>query len=78
MESEKLFMRRNEAAAYLVARYGFGCKKVLEKAACVGGGPAFRKVGRLTVYERTELDKWALSKMSPPMLSTSDTGAQAA
>lgn len=69
---EKAFLRRDEAAAYLQARYGFGATRTLAKAATCGGGPAYRKAGRICLYEQAELDRWALAKLSPLMRSTSD------
>ncbi len=74
---EKLFFRRVEAANYLKSRYGFSTRKTLEKAATCGGGPAYRKVGRIVLYEVAELDRWALARMSAPIGSTSDTLCEA-
>lgn len=74
----KIFLRRKEAAAYLQDTYRFCSRKTLDKIASVGGGPAFRKVGRIVVYEKSELDRWAIEKMGEPRLSTSDIPGQAA
>lgn len=68
----KRFLRRAEAAEYTKTHYGFGTKKTLEKLASIGGGPEFRKVGRLVLYEPDAIDRWALARMSAPMRSTSD------
>jgi hypothetical protein len=70
--SEQIFLRRKEAAAYLQETYRFCSRKTLDKIASVGGGPAFRKIGRIVVYEKGELDRWATEKMGEPRLSTSD------
>lgn len=67
------FLRRKDAAQYLIENYGFGSARTLAKLACVSSeGPEFRKAGRLVLYERDALDKWALSKISRPQRSTSD------
>ncbi|MGD9657097.1 MAG: hypothetical protein AB7U61_05555 [Methylocystis sp.] len=75
MKADPLFLRRPEAAEYLRSKYGFGTKKSLDKLATVGGGPEFRKAGAFAIYEPDKLDEWALSKISAPMKSTSDTEA---
>jgi hypothetical protein len=74
------YLRRAEAAAYIRSRYGFPCAPTwLAKLACVGGGPTFRKAGRIPVYAKTECDRWAEERLSKPVRSTSEyQGAQAA
>jgi hypothetical protein len=67
-----LFLRREQAANYLAAKYGFGSKRTLAKLACVGGGPLFHKSGRLALYRPTDLDAWALSRIGAARKSTSD------
>ncbi len=72
-------LRRDEAAAYITDTHGLPCSpKTLAKYASVGGGPAFRKGGRIPLYDRTDLDAWALAKMSPKVRSTSELAALAA
>ncbi len=69
------FMRRQQAGAYLVSKYGFGSYRTLAKAAVVGDGPEFRTAGRRVVlYAIDALDRWALSKISDARHSTSDAG----
>lgn len=68
-----LFLRRDQAAEYLAAKYGFGSKRTLAKLACIGGGPVFHKSGRLALYRPTDLDAWALSRIGAARKSTSDT-----
>jgi hypothetical protein len=70
--STQEYLREQAAADYLRKRFGFGAKRTLSKLRCIGGGPAFRKVGRLVIYAPDELDAWARSRMSAPMRSTSD------
>jgi hypothetical protein len=49
--------------------------KTLAKLACVGGGPEFRKWGRVPLYEIAALDAWCDAKLSKPVRSTSELGA---
>ena len=72
----KQFKRRRAAAQYLQDNYEFGTPASLAKLAVTGGGPSFRKLGRMVLYEVPELDRWAQAKMSGPMRSTSDTGVE--
>jgi hypothetical protein len=74
--SERKFLRRREAAAYLRGRYGIGSEKTLAKLACVGGGPEFHKAGVAALYEAAALDTWALAKIGPAQASTSDVGTR--
>jgi hypothetical protein len=69
MDQDK-FLRRKDAAEYLLSKYGFGAERTLAKLACVGGGPLFRKAGKLVVYLPSDLDAWALSRLGPPRRST--------
>lgn len=70
------YLRTKQAAQYLLTRYGIGAQRSLAKWRCVGGGPAFHRMGdRLIVYTISDLDAWALGKMSPRMRSTSDLAA---
>jgi hypothetical protein len=72
-----VYLREKAAAEYLRARYGHGAAKTLSKLRVIGGGPEFRKAGRLVVYTREALDKWAASKLSRPLRSTSEVCAAA-
>ena len=69
---ERGFLRRRIAAEYLLQKYGFGAEKTLAKGAVTGDSPEYHKAGRLVLYTREALDKWALSKISAPQKSTSD------
>jgi len=65
-------MRRSEAAKYLNDKglpYG---PKTMAKLAVVGGGPPFRKAGRIPLYDPIDLDAWVCSKLSPLVKSTSE------
>ncbi len=75
-EAEIIYMRRMQAGDYLKSRYGFCSATLLSKLATVGGGPAYSKMGRLNLYRKTDLDEWALSRISAPIRSTSETPSQ--
>ena len=65
-------LNRSESSAYLREEHGISrTPGTLAKLAVVGGGPRFRKIGTRTVlYDVTDLDQWAASIMSRPVLST--------
>jgi hypothetical protein len=66
-------LNRREASQYLLEQHGIRrSPNTLAKLACVGGGPAFRKVGnKAVIYDPPTLDTYAAAITSPPMLSTS-------
>jgi hypothetical protein len=65
-------MRRADAARYIRETHGVPCAPTtLAKYAVLGGGPVFRRVGRIPIYSRDDLDTWARSRISEPVNSTS-------
>jgi len=70
--TDKPFLRRSEAAAYLQSLYGAYTCETLAKLACLGGGPRFRKLGPYPVYTPEDLDEWAASRMTRAVSSTSE------
>ena len=78
--SVERLLRRNEAAKYVTATYGFPCSpKTLAKLACVSSdGPPFRMAGRIPLYPQSSLDVWARSKIGPLARSTSEHARHAA
>ncbi len=66
------YLRRKQAAEYLRSKFGYGAERTLAKLESVGGGPIYRKIGRIVVYDPSELDAWALGRLSAPLRSTSD------
>jgi hypothetical protein len=65
--------RRQEAARYLAEVHGIPTSpKTLAKKAVIGGGPKFRKAGRIPLYEEQDLDSHAAEILSPPVRSTSE------
>lgn len=69
---QQIYLTRNSAAKYLKERYGQGAPRTLAKYAVLGGGPAFRKMGRAVLYIAADLDAWAMAKISAPIKSTSE------
>lgn len=72
MSTHKL-LRRKAASDYLHETHGLDrAPSTLTKLAVIGGGPIFRRAGRVPLYSTEDLDKWVASKLSPPMRSTSE------
>jgi hypothetical protein len=66
-------LRRSGAAKHVEETFGIPVSpKTLAKLAVVGGGPKFRKAGRIPLYDPPDLDEWARSKLSPLVSSTSE------
>src|SRR5262245_50333127 len=72
MRLEKL-LRRKAASEYLRETHGLErAPSTLAKLAVIGGGPIFRRAGRIPLYSPSDLDDYASSLISRPMRSTSD------
>ena len=72
--SNAAYLRRRAAAEYLRQRWGIPCsEKTLAKLACVGGGPAYHRFGRIPLYTVADLDEFAQAKIKP-VRSTSEYG----
>jgi hypothetical protein len=70
------FLRRKAASEYLHETHGLErAASTLAKLAVIGGGPIFRRIGRVPLYWPDDLDAWVASKLSPPMGSTSDAAS---
>ena len=70
------FLRRKAASQYLEETWGVNrAPSTLAKYAVIGGGPTFRRAGRVPLYSADDLDEWVASKLSPPMRSTSDAAS---
>ena len=76
MLEQREYLRRKAAGEYLRDTYKFCSPSMLSKLAVIGGGPELQYVGAIPLYEKTKLDAWALSKMSPAVRSTSERDAQ--
>ena len=64
MNPTSKFLKRKEAAEYLINIYGFGTKKTLDRLACEGGGPIITYLGtNRPRYLIQDLDAWIESKI---------------
>ena len=71
-ENDQKFLRRKEAAAFVRERFGLPCQPTtLSKLATVGGGPVYRKMGRIPLYRPSDLAAWAATRVGRPMRSSS-------
>jgi hypothetical protein len=52
--------------------------QTMRKDRCVGGGPKFVRFGAQIFYRADWLQEWVLTRMSPPMTSTSQAAETAA
>ena len=69
---ENRYRTREEAAQYLTDQLGLPVSKgTLQKWATTGGGPAYRRFGKRTVYTVEDLNEWADRKLSAPRMSSS-------
>jgi hypothetical protein len=66
------FLRPPQAADFLRENFGFGALGSLPKMRVMGGGPIYRKVGRLVLYTEADLLAWAESRLTGPHRSTSE------
>ena len=67
------YLRRRAAAEYLRETWGIPCsEKTLAKLACIGGGPAYRRYGRIPLHLTPDLDAYAECKLSKRVRSTSE------
>lgn len=66
-------LRRAAASVYLKEKHGIErSPATLAKYASIGGGPEFRRAGRVPLYTPDALDKYAESILSKPVRSTSE------
>ena len=60
LTSSATYLRRRAAAEYLREQRGIPCgEKTLAKLACIGGGPVYRRFGRIPLYLFADLDAYA-------------------
>jgi len=72
-----LLTRRDAAAALTAAGYPVA-RATLATRASRGGGPPYRKFGRLPIYRWGDLLDWAEARLSPSVRSTSELDTLAA
>ncbi len=70
--AETKMLDRKESAIYCTDRGYRTSYNTLMKLACTGGGPTFRKFGGRVIYAPEDLDTWIASRLSPPLISTSE------
>ena len=67
------FLRRKAAASYIREHWGYPCSpNTLAKLAVIGGGPIFRRAGRIPLYAVDDLDSYVEAKLGQPLRSTSE------
>jgi hypothetical protein len=71
---DALLMRAPAAEALSEAGYPIA-RATLATRASRGGGPPFRRFGRVPLYRWGDLLDWAQSRLSAPMRSTSEADA---
>ncbi len=71
MEIRREYLTRGQAAEYCIKQGLPVSPKTLAKYACVGGGPKFRKFGKMrVVYKITDLDEWIEQRLSDTFAAT--------
>jgi len=70
--SHLVFLDPPAASDFLTKRGFETAVRTLAKMRCVGGGPTFRRFGRLIRYERSALELWAEQRLSRPLRNTSE------
>ena len=71
MTEEKQYLTRGQASEYCLRKGLPVSPKTLAKYACVGGGPKFRKFGKMrVVYKITDLDEWIEQRLSDTFAAT--------
>jgi hypothetical protein len=63
---------RRQAAEYLTKCGLKTSANTLEKLACLGGGPRYRRIGNRALYTLQDLDAHVEAKTSAPLGSTSE------
>ena len=66
MISSETHLSREDAAAYLHHRIGWGTRDTLARLAREGRGPLMVLSGRRVFYPIVELDTWAAAQISAP------------
>lgn len=72
----ELNLRPEQAAEYLEGKNTPCSVATLATLRTRGGGPKFRKFGRMILYTPKSLDEWVESRLSDPVASTSEYAEQ--
>jgi hypothetical protein len=66
------YLTTKQAAIFLAEQNGIPiAPRTLTKLRVIGGGPIFRRFGRLVIYDSKDLLEWAAGRISGPLVSTS-------
>jgi hypothetical protein len=71
LDAETMLNRKQAASALWAAGFPVSASTLATKAVR-GGGPVFRRFGRIPLYKWGDLRRWAEEKLSKPMGSTSE------
>jgi hypothetical protein len=74
LDPEIMLRRRDAARALKEAGYPVS-EATLATKATRGGGPPYRRFGRVPLYRLGDLISWAEARLSEPMRSTSEADA---
>ena len=74
--SPDALLSRSRTAEELTARGYPVAAPTLRTMACRGGGPLYRKFGRVAVYRWADALGWAEGRLSEPRCSTSEADAR--
>lgn len=67
------YLNRKAASTYLLNCWGIKRSPgYLANLAVVGGGPAFHKAGRDSLYPRSGLDRWAREKLGSAAVTATE------
>jgi len=77
MQQPRPWRNAKQASKYFAAKGIKIAAGTYNKPRVTGGGPKFRKFGRVPLYDEADLDSWAEERLSPPKRSTSDSKAAA-
>jgi hypothetical protein len=70
------YLTRVNAAYYVTKKWGINLSPLtLDSHASKGSGPAYRKHGRRSYYETSDLDDWVIKGISQKLWSTSAEAA---
>jgi hypothetical protein len=69
------YLTRREAADYLKSQGLPIAASTLAKLVTIGGSPSYRKFGRSTVYQTSDLDAWAAARLGEARTNSSQRAA---
>jgi hypothetical protein len=77
LDDPDTLLRRRAAAAALTAHGYPTAPATLATLVSRGGGPLYRRYGRVPLYRLGDLLEWAESRLGPPIRSTAELDAAA-